>query len=99
MGWLSSIGNFAGNALSKIGSFGAGVVGKIGSLGVPIYRAANAASGGLIGNALESIPGVGGILKTVGQKLGDPGFLNSATNAFRGIGAAGAGLSKLADDD
>jgi hypothetical protein len=45
-------------------------------MSVPIYRAANSASNGLIGNTLNSLPVVGGALKAIGGVLGNSNTMN-----------------------
>lgn len=103
LNFLGKVGSFAGNALRKVGDFGSAVVSKVGSFGVPVYNAANRASGGLIGNFLDNIPVVGPVIKAIGGKLNDPTFMNSAQNVFNRVGAAGGALSKVSegvgDDD
>jgi hypothetical protein len=96
MGFLGKIANFASSALKKVGQIGGEVIGKVAHMGVPIYRAANAASGGFIGNALNSLPVVGGIVKPLRKVLGNPNTMNKLSNGFGNIGAAGSIVGGLA---
>lgn len=89
---------FLGNALRKVGDFGATAISKLGSIGVPAYRAVNHITGGALGNAIESIPGVGPVAKIIGQKLGDSSFLNSVGNGFRGLGGLGSRIADTEND-
>ena len=96
LNFVSKVGQFAGGALRKVGEIGSHVISKIGSIGVPVYRAINNFSNGLIGDAIESIPKYGGLLKTVGKYLGDANFMNKAANVASRIGMAGGALEHVA---
>ena len=97
--WLKKVGNFAGSALQKVGQLGGNVVSKIGSFVKPVYDAANNASGGLIGHAIESIPVVGGIAKAIGGALNNPGLMNGISNGFNRMGAVGSAIKAGVGDD
>jgi hypothetical protein len=96
MGFLGKVANFAGNALKKVGQIGGQVIGKVAHMAVPTYRAANSATGGLIGNTLNSLPVVGGIVKSIGKVLGNSNTMNKLSNGFGKIGAAGSVIGGLA---
>jgi hypothetical protein len=64
-------------------------------MGVPIYRAANNASNGLIGNTLTSLPVDGGALKAIGGVLGNSNAMNKLSNGFGKIGATGQAVSAI----
>lgn len=85
---------FLGAGLRKFGEIGSQAIQKVGSLGVHAYRAVNALSGGAIGNAIESLPVVGGIAKQAGQLLSNPEFINKVSDGFRAIGKVGSGLEE-----
>ena len=94
---LGKVGSWVGNAVKKVGDFGGNVVNKIGSFVKPAYDAANNATGGLIGNAIESIPVVGGIAKAIGGALNNPGFMNGVSNTFGRMSGAGNALQGVGD--
>jgi hypothetical protein len=96
MGFLGKIGQFAGNALKKVGEIGSNVVSKVGNLVIPAYRAANAATSGLIGKAIENIPVVGGIAKSIGKVLGNANTMNKISGGLQRVGAAGSVIGGLA---
>ena len=75
---FGKIFGFLGNAAKKIGSFATGAFSKIGSFKTG-YDAVNGLTGGLIGNSLESLPVVGGLLK------GASGVMNNVYGGNRGI--------------
>lgn len=96
-GFLKKVGSFAGDALRKVGHVGSQVVSKVAHLAVPAYRAANSVTGGLLGNAIESIPVVGGVAKTIGKVLGNTNLMNKISGGLQKIGAAGQTISSVAN--
>ena len=68
MGWFGKIGQIAGGALRKFGEVGKEALSKFGAI-KHSYNNINSAFGGVIGNALNSIPVAGPILKSIGNYL------------------------------
>ena len=68
MGIFGRIGQLAGGALRKFGEIGKEALHKFGAV-KSAYNNVNNAFGGVIGNALNSIPVAGPILKSIGNYL------------------------------
>ena len=78
MGIFGKIGGF----FKKIGQFGGHVINKIGEF-KNVYDGVNNATGGMMGKAIESLPVVGGHLKTAGDLLKGAGATGNVISAAR----------------
>lgn len=83
-----------GMVLRKVGDLGGAIVRKVGDAAA-IYRAANRGSGGTIGDLIESLPVVGGLAKTAGQKVFSNTGLARAEQVLRRVGGVGNTLQAL----
>ena len=95
MAFLKRFGQFAGAALSKFGDLASKGLSKFG-LAAAGFKAANAATGGAIGNAITSIPVVGKALGAVGHALDRPGIMDKAIGLAGKVSAAGDAIRAAA---
>ena len=78
-----------GGILRKVGDLSSGIVSKIDGVR-QLYNAANAGTGGVLGNLLEAIPGVGTVKKAIDTVGGVSGMLKGAQRAARGVADVGS---------
>lgn len=95
MGIFGRIGQTLGTGLRKFGELGGAAVNRIGDV-KRAYDAANRATGGVIGHALESLPVVGPVLKAGGNFLKSQSNLAGVANAMGRARVYGADIHKLA---
>lgn len=88
MGLFGRITSAVGNGVRMFGHFGGTALNKIGQV-KGIYDRINHSMDGIIGQALESIPVVGPVLKKVGSFLNDSGAMGTVRGVLskaHGIG-------------
>jgi hypothetical protein len=94
MGLFGRIGSIAGAGLRKFGELGTKGLKVFGAIKSG-YNNVNNATGGIIGKALESLPGVGNLLKNVGQFLDKKETFKTLENVLQRSTVYGKDLEKI----
>lgn len=89
-----NVSNAAGGVLKKVGDFSSNVISKIDG-GRQLYNLANQGTGGVLGNLLESIPGVGAVKGVVDKLGGVGGILHGAQNVAHKISDTGSKIQGI----